>query len=210
MELSDKKVQLLTGRQLEILEIIRKFVKKHGYNPSIHDLAQILGISDTAVNCHRNALERKGFLKHERYTSRAIVLSETFREFKKGVPIWGKIANRKLYKNNKIEYLDISPFQLMKGDYCLVRVEDNDFWNEYSMYKNDFLFIHVMRMPQQDQKSVIIDGSGEIYFVLCKKNKTVSSRKAEWEYFDLENNRKIEICHPTFIGIVLFILRFAF
>ena len=63
----------LTDKQIEALEVIKKFVKKNGYAPSINDIAKAMGLATAggAVG-HLNALERKGYIARRNNQPRAI------------------------------------------------------------------------------------------------------------------------------------------
>jgi repressor LexA len=65
----------LTDRQEEILKFIDQFITEMHYAPSIREIARQFGISSTnGVKRHLEALVKKGFLKIEENTSRAISL----------------------------------------------------------------------------------------------------------------------------------------
>lgn len=54
---------LLTARQQEVLELIRRHIDANGYPPTLRELATELGVSGTLpVSKHLEALERKGRL----------------------------------------------------------------------------------------------------------------------------------------------------
>jgi repressor LexA len=56
----------LTQRQKKVLEAVKDFIRKHGYSPTIRQLAKILGIpSPSAVFKHISSIEKKGYLRKE-------------------------------------------------------------------------------------------------------------------------------------------------
>jgi len=56
----------LTRRQKKVLEAVKGFIRKHGYSPTVRQLAQILGIpSPSAVFKHLSSIEKKGYLRKE-------------------------------------------------------------------------------------------------------------------------------------------------
>ena len=53
----------LTWRQREVLQVIADSVQKHGYPPSMQEIAQAVGVSSTASVSHQlSSLQRKGYL----------------------------------------------------------------------------------------------------------------------------------------------------
>ena len=69
-------METLTGRQREVLEIVTGFIGRHGYPPSLRQIAAELGVNGTlGVMKHLEILERKGFLSRKGGSSRGIVLA---------------------------------------------------------------------------------------------------------------------------------------
>lgn len=65
----------LTQRQAEVLAFLRAFVARHGYAPSLREIANALSIASTnAVNDHLRALGRKGYVERDRMRARSIRL----------------------------------------------------------------------------------------------------------------------------------------
>ena len=62
----------LTSRQREVFDFVIRFVKERGYPPSVREIGQQFGIYPRAVFDHLKALERKGYLKRRRSTSRGL------------------------------------------------------------------------------------------------------------------------------------------
>ncbi|MFW6140257.1 MAG: transcriptional repressor LexA [Acidobacteriota bacterium] len=58
--------QKLTERQKKVLDAVKDFIQKHGYSPTVRQLARILGIpSPSAVFKHLSSIEKKGYLRKE-------------------------------------------------------------------------------------------------------------------------------------------------
>jgi len=65
----------LTARQREIFEYIKKMIRSKGRPPSIREIGENFKINSTnGVRAVLEALERKGYIKRDRYTSRGIEL----------------------------------------------------------------------------------------------------------------------------------------
>jgi len=57
-------VQALTKRQGKVLDLIRAYIAKHGYSPTLRELRDRMGtVSTNAVCGHLRALEKKGQIR---------------------------------------------------------------------------------------------------------------------------------------------------
>ncbi len=89
----------LTDRQQSILDFIEEFTSDNGYPPTLREIGKEFGISSTfGVKRHIEALTKKGFLKFESNTSRAITLTNQSNIHQKEnsstieIPIIGRVA----------------------------------------------------------------------------------------------------------------------
>jgi len=65
----------LTGRQAEMLDLIRRHIAKRGYAPTLRELGALMGVRSTnGVNDHLKQLERKGYIRRDTVTARGIVV----------------------------------------------------------------------------------------------------------------------------------------
>lgn len=63
----------LTPRQRRVLEVIRDFVERRGYPPSMREIGEAAGLTSTSSVSHQLAsLERKGFLRRDPNQARAV------------------------------------------------------------------------------------------------------------------------------------------
>ena len=91
-------MEKLTNQQEKMLDIIKKYVVKHGYAPTVRELCQEMNLSSTAtVQVHLNNLEKKGYIKKEESKNRTIeILVDNEYEIKNEliteVPLLGKIT----------------------------------------------------------------------------------------------------------------------
>ncbi len=66
---------LLTPRQMQILEVIRRAVRERGFPPSIREIGQRVGLASSAtVHNHLRHLEEKGFIRRDPSRPRSIEL----------------------------------------------------------------------------------------------------------------------------------------
>jgi repressor LexA len=60
-----------------MLAAIAKYIKRHGYAPSVRDCGEAMGIcSPNGVCCHLKALEKKGWILRDAKVSRSIRIVE--------------------------------------------------------------------------------------------------------------------------------------
>ncbi|MBE6024590.1 MAG: transcriptional repressor LexA [Cellulosilyticum sp.] len=114
--------QILTAKQQQILDCIKKSLKEKGYPPSVRELCQAVGLSSTStVHSHLNTLERKGFIRRDPSKPRTIeVLDEDvnwLEDHVSAVPIIGKVtAGAPILAVENIEEYFPLPKQLTRHD----------------------------------------------------------------------------------------------
>jgi repressor LexA len=82
----------LTERQREIYDFIRDKIESRGYGPTVREIGNGFNIkSPNGVMCHLKALEKKGLIKREGFSARAIMLVD-HRPHSAGLPMLGLVA----------------------------------------------------------------------------------------------------------------------
>lgn len=92
---SDSPFRQLTPKQLRILRLIRDYQRKHGYSPTMQELADVLGVTKVTVFEHVSGLEKKGLLRRSKHRARSLELTPRveFPDESEGVlPLVGHIA----------------------------------------------------------------------------------------------------------------------
>jgi len=85
-------MQELTKRERQILDCIRKFAEEKGYPPSVREIGKAVGLSSTStVHAYLHRLEKKGVLRRNKSTPRAITVNVP-RPDVVFVPVLGRIA----------------------------------------------------------------------------------------------------------------------
>jgi repressor LexA len=65
--------EVLTSRQREILDYLRRMLSEKAYPPTVREIGLAIGLSSSStVQNHLNTLERKGYIKRDPAKSRAI------------------------------------------------------------------------------------------------------------------------------------------
>jgi repressor LexA len=82
----------LTERQREIYDFIRSKIEGRGYGPTVREIGLAFDIkSPNGVMCHLKALEKKGLIKREGFSARAIQLLD-YKPQGSGLPLLGLVA----------------------------------------------------------------------------------------------------------------------
>jgi repressor LexA len=82
----------LTERQREIYDFIRDKIESRGYGPTVREIGTAFSIkSPNGVMCHLKALEKKGLIKREGFSARAIQLLD-HHPHAAGLPMLGLVA----------------------------------------------------------------------------------------------------------------------
>ncbi len=91
-------MEKLTNQQEKLLDVIKHYVVKHGYSPTVRELCKEMNLSSTAtVQVHLNNLEKKGYIRKEESKNRTIeILVDNEYDIKNEliteVPLLGKIT----------------------------------------------------------------------------------------------------------------------
>jgi len=73
--MSGEAIKRLTPKQLRILKLIRDYQRKHGYSPTMQELADVLGVTKVTVFEHVAGLEKKGLLLRSKHKARSLELT---------------------------------------------------------------------------------------------------------------------------------------
>ena len=68
-------MEVLTKRQNDVLNVIKKFMATNGYPPTVREIAEIMNLSSPAtIQVHLEKLEEKGYIKKHGNMNRTIEL----------------------------------------------------------------------------------------------------------------------------------------
>lgn len=84
----------LTAKQKQIYDYIRSFSARHGYSPSVREIAQAVGLkSPSTVHFHMKALEEAGaIVKSAGKTRTVTVVGDGAYEARDRIPVLGSVA----------------------------------------------------------------------------------------------------------------------
>src|SRR5215217_8500950 len=122
----------LTTRQREILEVIERHMREHGYPPSVREIGEAVGLtSPSTVHAHLSSLQRLGFLRRDPTKPRAMEVrfdatsgAPVERRPVRHVPLVGDVAagTDVLAQENIEETLPLPADFTGEGDLFMLRV----------------------------------------------------------------------------------------
>ncbi len=123
---------VLTPRQLDVYELIRRLIVDRGYGPTVREIGDFFSIrSPNGVVCHLKALERKGLIIRNANKSRSIQLTDTADRRPHSMPMAGMIAaGQTRLAFEQMERVDFSEL-LFRDDRFILRVSGDSMINAH-------------------------------------------------------------------------------
>jgi repressor LexA len=152
----------LTRRQRQVLDVIRGFIERHGYSPSLEEIGAGLGLSSVAtVHKHVSLLVEKGYVQRAWNQNRSIELTNRDPAAVVRLPLGGTIAAGAPIDAVRSAESVCVPTDMVRdpdGSYVL-RVAGNSMIDE--QIRDGDLVIVDGRMPVTDGRIVValVDGS---------------------------------------------------
>jgi repressor LexA len=171
----------LTAKQRRVLEVIRECLKLRGQPPTVREIGNEIGVaSSCTVQRHLDALERKGFIKRDRYKYRSIELADTpYPVFTRAVnvPILGSIAaGAPILATEHIEDMFPLPMNVVGDDQMfMLRIRGDSMVNA-GIFDGDLVAIR----QQPDARN------GEIVAALLEDEATVKRFYREGDHIRLQ------------------------
>ena len=138
---------ILTRRQADTLKFIKQFIAKHGYPPTVREIAKSLQVSSPAtIHAHLEKLTEKGYIKKDDAKNRAIELqvdNEFIQEETVELPLLGTVT-----AGNPIEAIEnpqdffTVPFNLINANktFFSLKVRGDSMIN-VGIYDDDIIII---------------------------------------------------------------------
>lgn len=155
----------LTERQKRVLDFVLSYLDKHGYPPSVRDVARAFRITPRGAMIHLDALEKKGYITRGRKARSIRILnrSESVR-----LPVIGTIAAGTAIEaiENPTELVEV-PISMVKSgfEHFLLRVKGDSMIEEHIMDK-DYIVVRKQELVE----------NGDIAAVLIDNNETTLKR----------------------------------
>jgi repressor LexA len=158
----------LTERQKKVLEFITSYFEKHGYSPSIRDIAKAFRITPRGAMMHLVVLEKKGYISRSK-KARSIKLLNVGEAVR--LPVVGMIAaGNAIEAIERVAEMIEVPKQMLKTgfEHYVLKVKGDSMVNEH-IVENDYVVIRKQDTAENgDIVSVLVDNSEttlkKIYF----------------------------------------------
>ncbi len=150
----------LTRRQRAILDFITGFLQRHGYAPSLEEIAREFGIvSLNAVHKHLRVLEERGFIRRLAGRARSIQLQAAEEGAAVRLPLLGRIAaGRPIEAVAAPEEIAVPESLVTRGTNYVLRVEGDSMIEEH-IQDGDLIIVEQREAAQNGETVVaLIDG----------------------------------------------------
>lgn len=159
----------LTPKQLKILQLIRDCRVRHGYSPTMQELADQIGVSKVTVFEHVEALIKKGALTRDPNKARSLSIAEGVVVPDEGrplrFPLVGKIAAgypiEKVEDRDELDLLDIvGPRPGRNGAMFALRVQGESMKDE-GILDGDYILVERSDTAGNGDRVVALLHNGE-------------------------------------------------
>lgn len=195
------------GKQLEILNYLKKEIKEKGYPPSVREICDAVDLKSTStVHGHLNRLEQKGLIRRDPTKPRAIeILDESFYPMRQelvNVPIIGKVtAGQPILAVENIEDYFPLPVDYVKNDTVYMLHVQGDSMIEAGIFDKDLILVRKQSTAE----------NGDIVVALIDEEATVKRFFREKDHIRLQPENPamspIVVKDVTILGKVIGLFR---
>lgn len=164
--MAQQKFARLTPKQLRVLTFIRDFQRKHGYSPTMQEIADTLHVTKVTVFEHATGLEKKGLLRRARHRARSLELTEHGRaafpdERKSCLPLVGHIAaGAPIEAVENRESVDLEDLFTVKNGAFVLRVRGDSMIEEH-IRDGDLVVVEQRNTARNGETVVALTEDGE-------------------------------------------------
>jgi len=196
---------MLTPKQKQIFEYLKKYIKTKGYSPSLEEMGKHFRLFKSTIHQHVEALKEKGYLNKLNNQARAIEIIE----YKKPsglieIPLVGTIAAGQPIEAIELpgETVSIAKNEINKlGNYYALRVSGNSMIDD-GIFNGDVVIIRRQQTADNGQTVVaIIDNNEATLKRIYKEKNSIKLQPANQEMLPIYR-KEVEIR-----GIVIKIIR---
>lgn len=186
---------MLTPKQKQVLEYIKKYIKKKDYSPSYKEMARHFKIKKPTAYQYVETLIEKGHLKKDDYKARSIELNTGQIMFQ--IPLLGEIvAGKPLEMFEQKETIAVPDNKLPKsGEVFALRVIGNSMIDE-NINNGDIVLIKKQNTAENGQRIVaLIDNSDTTLKKFYRERNLIRLQPAnkKFEPIIIDRNRKFDI-----------------
>ena len=153
---------MLSPRQAQIFDFIKKFIQRHSYAPSLEEIARHLRLSAVStVHYHVAELTKKGFLSKRWNANRSLeVVGHTASPVALAVPLAGTIAaGRPIEAIEQEETIELPPSFIGRKDTYVLRVQGDSMIEEH-IREGDYVVVEKREVADNGETVVaLLNGS---------------------------------------------------
>ncbi len=151
----------LYKRQRQIVEFINQYIQRHGYSPTLSEIAEAIGVSSLAtVHEHLQALEKKGIIRKYEGAIRGIELvnKDVVNVSTVELPILGFIAAGRPIEpyTDPSASMRISPTMLTTKKRAFVLQVKGNSMIEEGIFDHDYVVIEEAEMDQVRDGDIVV------------------------------------------------------
>lgn len=184
-------MQPLTKKQEEVLTVIKKFIAKNGYSPSVREVCELMNLSSTAtVFVHMRHLMNKGYLKQtdNKFRTLEVLVPNEYLETKDdvvSVPLLGKVTCGNPIEAIEFpdEFISLPAFMIPKKEEIFTLKTEGMSMKNIGIYEGDIVIVKRTSSAKNGDYVVALDENGfttlktfykeDGYFRLQPENETM-------------------------------------
>ncbi len=184
-------MQPLTKKQEEVLTVIKKFIAKNGYSPSVREVCELMNLSSTAtVFVHMRHLMNKGYLKQtdNKFRTLEVLVPNEYLETKDdvvSVPLLGKVTCGNPIEAIEFpdEFISLPAFMIPKKEEIFTLKTEGMSMKNIGIYDGDIVIVKRTASAKNGDYVVALDENGfttlktfykeDGYFRLQPENETM-------------------------------------
>ncbi|HSK06501.1 MAG TPA: transcriptional repressor LexA [Acidimicrobiia bacterium] len=204
---------MLSERQQQVLDYIRKTVAERAYPPSVREIGEAVGLSSpSTVHSHLSALVKAGAIKRDPTKPRAIMIVEDAQPVAgvplpdrvREVPILGRIAaGTPILAAEHVEEILVLPVDLVGNDPVFLLEVKGDSMIEAGIFEGDLVAVRSQKDARDGEiVAALIDGEEASVKRLRRRDGKVILESANPAYEPMVFSDGVEI-----VGKVVSVLR---
>jgi len=165
---------MLSPKQKQIFEYIKKYIKNHGYSPSLEEIGRHFGLFKSTIHQHVEALKEKGYLNKTENQPRSIELNKKNKlSDLVSIPLLGTIAaGEPIEAIEDKETIKVPKSQLAKsGEHYALRVNGDSMIDE-GIFDGSTVIIRKQPTIENGETAVALINGNEITLKKIYKEKS--------------------------------------
>ncbi len=158
----------LTKKQEEVLTVIKKYIAKNGYSPSVREVCEMMNLSSTAtVFVHMRHLMNKGYLKQadNKFRTLEVLVPNEYLEDKEdvvSVPLLGKVTCGNPIEAIEFpdEYISLPSYMIPKKEEVFTLRTQGMSMKNVGIYDGDIVIVKRTKSAKNGDYVVALDENG--------------------------------------------------